>query len=86
MRCVKKIQLAVTSDVATNTQHFEMIQQEIYLLQNLAHPRIIGLYEYFCSDADDKCIYIVMEYASNGSLSKMINDQRNYFGENVSDF
>lgn len=48
-----------------------MIQQEIYLLQHLAHPRIISLYEYFCSK-DNSVVYIVMEYASFGSLSKMI--------------
>ncbi|XP_055324406.1 uncharacterized protein LOC129578992 [Sitodiplosis mosellana] len=81
VRCIKKIQLVDASDVVTNA-HFEMIQQEIYLLQNLAHPRIIGLYEYFCSNTDNKCIYIVMEYASNGSLSKMINDQQTFLDEN----
>lgn len=53
-----------------------MIQQEIYLLHNLAHPRIISLLDYFCiNDNNDICI--VMEFASNGSLSKMIADRSN---------
>lgn len=81
VRCIKKIQLIDTSNVAT---HIEMIKQEIYLLQNLAHPRIIGLYEYFCSDNNNECIYIVMEYASRGSLSKMLNEQQTFFDESVS--
>lgn len=85
VRCIKHIQLKDTSNVAVTGTHFEMIQQEIYLLQNLAHPRIIGLYEYFCTDNECKNIYIVMEYASHGSLSTLINNQLNFFDENVSE-
>lgn len=84
VRCIKKIQLVNASNAVTNT-HFEMIQQEIYLLQNLAHPRIIGLYEYFCTDNDHTCIYIVMEFASRGSLSRLINNQQTFFDEHVSE-
>lgn len=67
------------------TVHLELIQQEIYLLQNLSHPRIISLYNYFFSN-DGKYIHIVMEYARNGPLSKLIatklsNDEA--FEENV---
>lgn len=65
--------------------HFEMIQQEIYLLKNLVHPRIISLYAYFYSN-DGKYIHIVMEYAEHGSLSKLIADKtlkNQRFNENV---
>lgn len=65
--------------------HFEMIQQEIYLLKNLVHPRIISLYAYFYSN-DGKYIHIVMEYAEHGSLSKLIGDKilkNQRFNENV---
>lgn len=67
--------------------HMELIQQEIYLLENLAHPRIINLHTYFYSN-DGKYIHLVMEYARNGSLSKMIATQaatNKHFSEKVSD-
>lgn len=86
VRCIKKIQLVDSSDVATNA-HFEMILQEIYLLQNLTHPRIIKLYEYFYTEHEDKSIHIVMEHAEFGPLSRLIaerNAQRKFFDENVS--
>lgn len=70
IRCIKEIKLVNTSkEIAV--AHLQMIQREIYLLQNLQHPRIISLYGYFCTD-DSRIIYIVMEYASFGSLSNMI--------------
>lgn len=84
VRCIKQIKLVNTSNALAAT-HFEMIQQEIYLLQHLAHPRIISLMEYFClSNNDDICI--VMEYASYGPLSKMIaerNVQKDFLPEYV---
>lgn len=83
--CIKRIKLINTSNAATNA-HFEMIQQEIYLLQNLMHPRIIGLHDYFYSK-DCKYIHIVMEHANHGPLSKLITDKydgKSYFDEFVS--
>ncbi|XP_031620172.1 serine/threonine-protein kinase nekl-2-like [Contarinia nasturtii] len=71
MRCIKQIKLNNASDDAAS-KHLGMIQREIYLLQNLAHPRIISMYGYFCSETDDEYVYIVMEYAAFGSLSKII--------------
>lgn len=53
------------------TVHLELIQQEIYLLQHLNHPRVIQLFNYYFSN-DGKYIHIVMEYARNGPLSKAI--------------
>lgn len=67
--------------------HLELIQQEIYLLENLAHPRIISLHSYFYSN-DGKYIHLVMEYARNGSLCKLIAAQaadNKRFTEKVSD-
>lgn len=67
-------------------KHFDMIQQEIYLLQNLIHPRIVHLYDYFYSN-DNAFVYIVMELAAFGPLSKMIAHRRtqmDFFQEAVS--
>lgn len=85
VRCIKRIKLINTSNVATNA-HFELIQHEIYLLQNLMHPRIISLHDYFYSK-DCKYIHIVMEHAIHGPLSKLITDrhiENSYFDETVS--
>lgn len=86
VHCIKKIKLINTSSDTTNV-HFELIQQEIYLLQNLTHPRIIKFHGYFYTQDIDKYINIVMEYASFGPLSKLIAErfsQRLFLEENVS--
>lgn len=75
----------MTNDLAS--KHFDLIQQEIYLLQNLIHPRIIHLYDYFYSN-DNAFVYIVMELAAFGPLSKMITHRRarlEFFHEMVSE-
>lgn len=82
--CIKKIKLVKSSTVLAN-RHIEMIQQEIFLLHNLIHPRIISLLGYFWSN-DNREIFIVMEYASFGSLSMMIGHRRaqmSFFEESV---
>lgn len=71
--CIKRIQLNKASGVAAD-MHLEMIQQEIYLLQNLMHPRVISFYGYFYT-SDNKYIHIVMEYATHGALSKLIAER-----------
>lgn len=68
--CIKRIKLIKSKE----NIHFELIRQEIYLLQNLIHPRIIRLYSYFYSN-DGDYINIIMEYASHGSLTKLIASQ-----------
>lgn len=70
------------------TVHLELIQQEIYLLQHLNHPRIIQLFNYYFSN-DGKYIHIVMEYARNGPLSKLIAAKladNQWFKEKVMDW
>lgn len=82
--CIKRIKLIETTTAAAST-HFDMIQQEIYLLQNLMHPRIIHLYDYFYSN-DNAYVYIVMELAAFGSLSTAIayrRTQMSFFHEIV---
>lgn len=69
--CVKRIELILAPNSMPNKTHLHSIQQEIYLLQNLDHPRIISLYSFFYSD-DKKFIHIVMEYATLGPLSKLL--------------
>lgn len=83
--CVKRIKIQTINEAVANT-HFDMIQQEIYLLQHLIHPRIIQLYDYFYSN-DNAFVYIVMELAAFGPLSKMIAHRRTqmeFFQEVVS--
>lgn len=83
-RCIKSIKLIDTVKSVAEA-HFEMIQHEIFLLQNLIHPRIITLYSYFYSN-DGKYINIVMEYAKYGSLSTLIAgkaDKKQQFDEKV---
>lgn len=66
-------------------KHTEMIQKEIYLLENLNHPRIIRFLTNFTLRSDNN-FYIVMEYACNGSLSKSLVDRRarvQFLSENV---
>lgn len=84
--CVKRIKLIETTNMAVANTHFDMIQQEIYLLQHLIHPRIIHLYDYFYSN-DNAFVFIVMELAAFGPLSKMIAHRRtqlDFFQEVVS--
>lgn len=83
--CIKQIKLVETTTAVANT-HSDMIQQEIYLLQNLTHPRIIHLYDYFYSN-DNAFVYIVMELAAFGSLSNEIayrRTQMQFYDEVVS--
>lgn len=72
---MKRIKLIKTSDVTANV-HFKLIQQEIYLLQHLIHPRIIRLFDYYYSN-DGNYIHIIMEYATRGSLAKFIANKIN---------
>lgn len=66
--CIKKISL--------NRSSAEMIQKEIFLLVNLQHPRIIQLHSHF-TILNDNHVYIVMEYATEGALSKYLAERRN---------
>lgn len=87
VRCVKRIKLIQTTDIAGDA-HFELIQQEIYLLQNLIHPRIIRFYSSFLSN-DCDYIHIIMEYAPHGSLAQLIAKQLEadqFLDENVRKF
>lgn len=62
----------------------DQVQQEIYLLQNLKHPRVIKFLQHFYTTNH---AYIVMEYASNGPLSKYLQEKRerkSFLNENVS--
>lgn len=57
--------------------------REIQLLRKLNHPNIIRLIEYFFSNNE---LYIALEYADAGDLSKMLDYFRKkkcYLGENV---
>lgn len=77
--CIKKIPLNNSNTFA------DMMEREIYLLMNLKHPRIINMHSHFSVVGDDH-IYIVMEYAHNGSLENFIIERRHriqFLSENV---
>lgn len=59
-------------------QHLEMIKNEIYLLVKLKHPRVINVQSNFYVYGDNH-IYIVMEYARNGSLMNLLHARRGKF-------
>lgn len=59
------------------------IKREITILRNVSHPNIINCYEYFYLDQH---IYVVMEYAANGTLGTALQNaltRRRYFSELV---
>lgn len=83
--CIKKIQLNTSSEAIANT-HYEQVKEEIYLLKNLKHPRIITMYSHF-SIVGDNHMYIVMEYAEQGALAALLAGKRmtkSYLNEYVS--
>lgn len=67
--CVKKMKVNQSLQVAW----YEQVQQEIYLLQNLNHPRIIKFHQQFCTTNH---VCIVMEHADGGPLSKFLVERR----------
>lgn len=67
--CIKKIRVNKT------TRELEMVSKEVYLLVKLRHPRVISIQSSFFF-AGDNHIYIVMEYAKNGSLMNLLNNRR----------
>lgn len=73
--CVKRIPLDSSSSVVRT--HQKHILQEIYLLKNLKHPRIVKMLEYFTESFEGKeYISIIMEYAENGSLASLLSTQK----------
>lgn len=62
----------------------EQVQQEIYLLQNLKHPRIIKFLQQFYTTNH---VCIVMEHADGGPLSKFLQQkqmEKSYIDQYVS--
>lgn len=73
--CIKRIELS--ENPMTALVQYRQIMQEIYLLKNLNHPRIIKMCEYFIGkEGDHLCVSIVMEYANKGPLSTLILNQK----------
>ena len=52
----------------------QSIRKEIHLHKQLNHPNVIKLVDYFY---ENKVIYILLEYASNGDLYKFLLKNRN---------
>jgi serine/threonine protein kinase len=51
------------------------LRREIEIQSHLRHPNILRLYGYFY---DDKRVYIVLEYAPNGELFKLLHDNGHF--------
>jgi serine/threonine protein kinase len=47
-----------------------MLRREIEIQSRLKHPNIVKLFGYF---HDDKNVYLILEYLSNGELYKTLN-------------
>ena len=56
------------------------IKREIEIQSHLRHPNILRLYGYFY---DEKRVYLIIEYASNGELFKLLREF-NHFDEKTS--
>lgn len=79
--CIKTVKINATTKNYGANDH---VENEIYLLRNLKHPRIIKFLDAFYAD---NCVHIVMEYAANGPLSKFLSQklrQKQYMDESVS--
>lgn len=53
------------------------LKREVEIQSRLHHPNILRLYGYFY---DESCVYLVLEYASQGELYKQLSKQT-YFTE-----
>lgn len=48
------------------------LRREVEIQAHLRHPNILRLYGYF---HDDARVYLILEYAPNGELYKLLNAQ-----------
>lgn len=55
------------------------LKREVEIQSRLQHPNIIRLYGYFY---DESCVYLVLEYATQGELYKQLSKQ-SHFSEAV---
>lgn len=67
--CIKKMKVNRSSHIELH----ELVQQEIYLLENLNHPRIIKFLQQFHTTNH---VCIVMEYAEGGPLSAFLQQKQ----------
>jgi len=55
-----------------NVEH--QLRREIEIQTHLRHPNIVRMFGYF---HDDTRVYLILEYASNGELYKLLLEQPN---------
>eukprot|EP00930_Biecheleria_cincta_P081336 TRINITY_DN701_c0_g2_i1.p1 TRINITY_DN701_c0_g2~~TRINITY_DN701_c0_g2_i1.p1 ORF type:complete len:866 (+),score=143.08 TRINITY_DN701_c0_g2_i1:47-2644(+) len=72
-RAVKRIQKNVSGSEDDMQQHRQALAQEIEHLQILDHPHVLRLYEHF---EDGSHWYLVTEFCSGGTLSKVLLEVR----------
>ncbi|XP_026462498.1 serine/threonine-protein kinase Nek8-like [Ctenocephalides felis] len=72
---LKDSETVVVKEICVNfSDHvsFESVKNEIVILAKLSHPNIIGYHETFYNDHS---VFIVMEYASKGTLSSYLTSK-----------
>ena len=74
LRVLKEIKLKNLKETEKN-----YIENEIKIMKRIKHPSII---QYINSYKSKKYIYILMEYAKNGSLENIISKKKNYKKKN----
>lgn len=84
-KCVIK-QISLPHESLESAKQFlKMVNQEIYLLKNLQHPRIIRLINSFLIE-NGNYICLQMEYAKYGTLKQLIarhKSNKRYFKQSV---
>lgn len=74
--------VVIKSIVLTTEKLKNASRNEVQILKCLKHPNVI---QYFDSFVKDEVHYIIMEYATKGSLYELISSQKpNYFEPQVS--
>eukprot|EP00927_Polykrikos_kofoidii_P025539 TRINITY_DN22923_c0_g1_i1.p1 TRINITY_DN22923_c0_g1~~TRINITY_DN22923_c0_g1_i1.p1 ORF type:complete len:999 (+),score=238.40 TRINITY_DN22923_c0_g1_i1:157-3153(+) len=69
---------------ALNEHDQDLANQEVYLLQNLAHPYIVGYRDSFLIEGGSNTLVIVMEHCDGGDLRKSIKEKA-HKGEHFSE-
>ena len=80
-RAVKIISKARFTRTSDKNYHFESLRAEITVMQRMAHPNIIKLYEVYESATD---LYLVMECCSGGELFDRIKEKGSYSEKDAS--
>uniref|UniRef100_A0A914PUJ4 Aurora kinase n=1 Tax=Panagrolaimus davidi TaxID=227884 RepID=A0A914PUJ4_9BILA len=68
------LKILFKSQLLKGNVHHQLIR-EIEIQAHLSHPNILRMYNYF---ADEKKIYLILEYALEGELFKKLQDAKRF--------